>query len=481
MFNKLNFLNIAFELLYLIIPFFILPFFAGFSKFKDKNFTRKFSNTFFASQLVFSFFMFLLIDKYTFTIFDVTFLSDRLNLALILILNFIYLLFSIFSKEIIKTSSRIFYPILIIFFALSNVFILTDNVFLLFLIIFWTLLLQYLLLSLYKQEKNLKKNLNRQLIFDFVLFFASVFLIGFDFLRYFILNQINFSFENIQNYLSNINETSTILAFVGFLILIFRHFNFIVFSGLNFSNYKKVPAFNLILLMFFNSVVAHSLFVKIYPVFSFLFNQYSETIITFLFVNLIYYLILMFKTKTIGDFLLSSYVFNMAIGINLYLISSKNDLRILFYYFISFIVSFVLLGLVFSVLETRFNTNLFEEFKKIPSKNNIFKTAIIFSILNYMKLPFLSNFMAFLILVYTAVSKCSDISINILIVFFVAFLFYFVSNLNIFYKILLFPYEKFDKDKFVSRHQSICILLLIFLVVILIFLPLNLFSGHSIL
>ena len=55
-------------------------------------------------------------------------------------------------------------------------------------------------------------------------------LIGWDFVRYFVLNNVSLNFSTISQHLYHINDDSIKIAFVGFLILIFKLFGLIPFD-----------------------------------------------------------------------------------------------------------------------------------------------------------------------------------------------------------------------------------------------------------
>ena len=299
--------------IFLFTPFLIALIFIIFSFLKNHVYLRRITKTIFFIEFILSFFI-LFIKETNFPILGIDFALDKFSSYLIFLTSFIFLLFSVISKTFITKSHKAFHSISLLLFGLINLLILSDNIFASLILLFWLFITTYFF-SLVFSKKEDKKNIIIQLMSDIFWFLTSTFLILKEFAKYFVLNNINFSFSQIAENLYKIDDFSIFLAFVGFLILIARMFNFIPFCAKNLSNSTKINSLVYSLESFSCLTFGCFLFSKTYLNFNFLFYQLQDEIAIFLISNFIIFVILTLRQSNMFKFLNNLFCANIIIGL----------------------------------------------------------------------------------------------------------------------------------------------------------------------
>lgn len=427
---------------------------------------RNISNTFLVFNFIVISCVLFLINKTDFSLFNLNFSLNSTSSLILLFTALIFMLFSIFSKNIISKSHRAFYSTLILLLGIIQGFILTDNIFISLSSIFLILLIFYFMQNIFINPTKKTNILKFKLIEDCFIFLLAFFLMGYDFIRYFLINNINLSYSNIINNLYHISDFSATLAFIGFLILIFRFFNFIPFNNsikhLTISN-NYISIINTISC----ALIGLVLLFKIYPSFDYLIYHYQEYIAFYLIFNFMYYIILSFRANSVINFFKNSIIPNIIIGLFVLFIFNSDGISQFIYYILSLIISYLLLGFIITVLINKFKTDLIEDFKKITQKSLLL--IFLFSILNLIRTPFLLMFSTTFIVLSSIFSfDYEGIILNLSGYILLVGLFMInLAMLNFANKIIIEPIEKPDFKFFTIKSNLFCFYILIFLTIIM--------------
>ncbi len=428
---------------------------------------RNLINSFFILNFsIISTIMFL-VNNFNFTVFNIDFSLNTVSSLFLFFSAFVFMLFSIFSKNTITKSHRAIYSALILLLGIIQTFILANNIFVSFGCIFWSFLIFYLLQNIHNKTDDTKKFLKFKLIEDCLIFLIAIFLMGYDFIRYFLVNNITFNYTNIADNLYHINDFSISLAFFGFLILIFRFFNFIPFNNFKTKNLSITNIFITLINITSSIIMGLILLFKIYPSFDYLFYHYQEIIAIYLIFNLLYYSILSLKISSLIKFFINSITANLIVGLFALFIFDNNGISQCIYYILSLIVSYLLLGFIFMTLTNKFKTDIIDDFKKITQKS--LKVIFIFSLLNLIRTPFLLMFSStFTILSSIFALDSEAIILNVSVYILVVGLFILtLCMLNLGYKILIMPYDIPDFKFFTGKSAIFCCYILIFLIIVM--------------
>ena len=458
--------------LYFFIPLIFALFLGVNVWFKKASLIRKTTNTVFLLEFIFSSVILMFSSEINFSIFNLNFSPDKFSVVFIFLSSFAFLLFSIFSKKFILKMHRGFYAVLLLIFGILNGIFLINNIFISLLGIFWIILLFYFLSISYSKKTSLKA-ISTQFFADLAWYLIGLFLIVKDFARYFVLNDVVFSFENITKYLYKIDDSAVILTFYGFLILIGRMFNLIPFCTKNISQKYQITPFvyclqNLIFLM-----LGGFLFGKCYLDFNYLFYQNQVVIALFLLFNFVIYVFLALRQDKMFKFLNSIILANLIISLFSIFSFEKECFGIYAYCIFGICISYLLTASVFLFLEDTFKTDKFDELKIIDNNSKMCRFLVISSMLNVSSAPFLSIFSIELISFMMMFSTTYDVKIlNYIPYLLVLGTFILVlSGFGVIYKILIEPIEKFETPIKFEAHQIIVFSSLLFAVLILSVLP----------
>ena len=428
---------------------------------------RNISNCFFILNFTIVSSVLFLINKFDFSIFNLNFSLNTITSIILFFSALIFMLFSIFSKNIITKMHRAFYSTLILLLGIIQSFILADNIFISLTCIFWFLLIFYFMDNLYIKSKEKKQSIKFKLIEDCSIFLIAFFLMAYDFIRYFLINNINFNYSNLADNLYHINDLSILFTFIGFLILIFRFFNFLPFNTIKTDNLPVSNIFITIINTISSILISLILIFKIYISLDYLFYHYQEYIALYLIFNFIYYSILSFKTNSVLNFFINSIIPNTIIGLFGLFIFNPEGMSQAIYYILSVITSYLLLGFIFMILINKFKTDLINNFKKITQKS--LKLVFLFSCLNLIRAPFLLMFsatFATLSSIYSFDWEGNILNISAYILIFGLFII-ILSTLNLTYNILIEPNEKSTFRVSLSKSSGFCCYILIFATIVM--------------
>ncbi len=446
-----------FQIVYLLAPFFVVFVMAVFQNIKNPVYIRRILRIFFCFELVLFFVSELFTKSSEFYIGNIHFITNSQDKILIYISIFCFLLFVSFSKTLVKFAKKQFYLILVLLFGVLNLFVMSNNINVSLISLFWLILIKFLVSNIALKENIDKQELKKHCALDFACYFVGISLICYDFLRYFVLNDIPFEFSNVSKYFSHINDTAIEVTFLGFLVLIFSLLGFLnTFNKYN-KIFTKLPIYNISISVFVQFIAGVSLLFKVYNSFDYLFYQYQNAISIFVLLVVLYNTIISFKQSNLFSCINSIFIGNIFIGIFSIFAFSKVGSFFAFYYFVVLIASYIPLLFVFSYLENTFNTKYIEDFKKINDKTNTVQLNILFFLLNFAKLPISSNFLSFLVLFLTINSIEYD---NIFLkslpcVFLVCMIIFGISCLNLVYKILIEPVESDKNRHILLNHQKV--------------------------
>lgn len=457
--------------IYLFLPF-VVAFLSGISFFIKKastfnNIAKIYAviNLFFSSLFLFK----LKMSSFSFNIFNLNFEYNNISSVFLIVANFIFLVFIFACKDNVLKLNRLFYTTLITLNGLAVLLILSNNIFVNFGIIFWFLIVYFLVTYSFLENKEKKKNLKIQLINDLIFYFIAVFLICFDFIRFFIENNVAFNFSNIAENLYYISATSSTLAFFGFLIIVFRLLNFAFISFKTIGNLKYLNNFMASFMLILSISFGYLLLFKIFFSFSELFSQYQNIICIYCIVNFIYLIILSIKEKNLITFCAYNLCSYIAITILILFSNLKNAPDLALYYFVALIISYLLAFLVCILLENRMKIKNIDEFKKLKQENKKLKPLILFAFLNISNTPFLGLFTPFLISVLIVFStNYNSAIVNYLI--YILLLGCFISGcniLNILNKILIEPVDYVESKIELSKVQIFIFTVLILIIFLL--------------
>lgn len=465
---------------YILLPF-IFAFLIGISNFlKNPIYIRRVAKTFFVIQFIYTCILFLVPNVLNFSILNIDFILDKNAQFLLFLNNFIFFLFSIISKTFILKLHKMFYATSFLLLALVNFSILSDCIFTFFLSLFWIILINYFLsISFVKKEEE--NQVKYQITNDLIWYFIAASLILYDFTRCFILNDIDFTFSNLKPNLHMIEDSSTICAFFGMLIIIAKLFNFIPFNSKNILLSNKINPCVFFLNSITNIILGSFLFLKVYKNFDYLFFQFQDEISIFLIINFIIFAILTLRQKNLFKFLTTAFC---TISIVIFFSSftfEKECLSIFLYSIFILSLSYLLSAFVFIILANKFKSGNLDDFKKIEDKTRLSQIFTTIALLNMASTPLLPIFGFELICLMTIFStEYEGIILNytpyclILGVLIVS-----LASFSMLYKILIEPTTKtYSQDSF-CNHQIIVCLILILALIILGFCPEYLFEQMN--
>ncbi len=447
----------VFRIVYLLAPFFAVFVMAVFKNIKNPLYIRRISRAFFCFEAILFFVADFFATNSDFYIKNLHFAINLQDKILIYVSVFCFLVFVNFSKTFVKFAKKQFYLILILLFGVLNLFVVSDNINVSVVFLFWLILVKFLISNIAQKDNIDKRELKKHCALDFVCYFVGIALIGYDFLRYFILNSIPFEFSNVSEYFSRIDDFTVSVAFLGFLVLIFGQLGFLnIFNKYN-KTYTKLPLYNISICTFVQFVVGISLLFKVYDSFSCLFYQYQNQISIFILVVVLYNTIISFKQNNLFYCINSVFIANIFIGIFSAFAFDKIDSSFAFYYFVVLIVSYIPVLLVFAYLENIFKTKCIEDYKRINDKTNIIQFNILFFLLNFAKMPISSNFLSFLVM-FLAINSIEYNNIflkSLPCVFLVCVVLLGICVLNLVYKILIEPVESDKNRHLFLNHQKV--------------------------
>lgn len=453
---------------YILIPFVFAFLFVVLKFFKNPIRIKRASDILFFVCLIFSFILFISGDDYSTSFFQINFSLNRLTSIFSFVITFIFLLISLFSKTCIFKLHKMLRAALFILYGLLNLIIISDNIFCVFVCCFWLFSIFYFLYTSFAKDTKTKNDISYQFVFDIFLLLGSLFLIMFDFYRYFALNDIPFNFSNVSENIGHINHSSTAIALSGFLILTSRLFNFLPFAGNNISFSNRVNPFIYTCTMLTSSAAGGFLTLKIYSVFVNLFFEFQEFIFFFMLINFLWFIVLSCRQDSLTKFancLIPAC--NIIAIVNLF--SFKEYGVVSYTYSIAVnILSYCFLCLSFIVLSQKLNTDNIDELKKINPKNKILLFFIIFSILNFAGIPFFGIFSSrFLTFVNLFSSDLEGIFMNIMP--YTAVVGSYILTfclLNILYGIVIAPVQTKKNQDYLCKNQVAVLFLLLFVALV---------------
>lgn len=458
--------------LFLLIPF-IFSFILGcFSFIKNPIYIRGFAKTIFFFEFILAFIALIFCQDTNFSLCNIQFSYDKFSSYLIFLSTLIFFLFSIISKTFINKLHRLFYATSLLLMGLVNVIVFSDNIFVSLISLFWIFLIYYLLSISFSKNEG-KKNIIIQFMSDLFWYLTAIFLISKDFIRIFVVNDIEFNFSLLAQYMYKIDDLHILLAFLGFLILIGRLFNLIPFCAKNLSNSLVVNPLVYYLQGFSSLVLACFLFVKCYLNFNFMFYQMQDDIALFLLINFIIFVVLSIKQNNIFKFLVNIFSANVIIGLFSVFAFEQECFRIFAYFTFVLCIAYTLSVFALMILSDKFKTDRFDELKRINDKSRMFQFFITVSLLNIASVPVLSFFGAELICFMMIFATDYD-GVVLNIAPYVLIIGAFALSAGVFnalYRILIEPPEKSINITTLASHQVIVFGLLVFLVVILSFCP----------
>lgn len=215
-----------------------------------------------------------------------------------------------------------------------------------------------------------------------------VFLFLSGFIRYFLLNDIPLEIAQLGNYLYEIDKISLNCAFFGIIIILSRFFGFVPFNFSTNALSDKLPPLILFQQRLYSTSIALILFLKFYPVFQDLFLEYETFLTGYLILNLVWYILILFKTQNAFKIVANSLALHFSYA--LIVIFSPSELSADFIYFaFILILSYLLISLILTVLCNHFKTRSITDFKTIGDKTRIVQIYTILSFLNIAKVaPF---------------------------------------------------------------------------------------------
>ena len=452
---------------YLILPFVFAIFFCIFGFIKNPIYVRRIAKVFYFIYFILGCAVFFFCEGIRFSFLNASFEMDKGVQYFIFLVNFIFFLFSIISKNFISKLHKVFYTTSFLLLGLINLLILSDNLCVSLIILFWIFLVNYFLSYTFSNNLN-KKEITYQLINYLFWFFVSCALILCEFARYFVINNIEISYLEISQNLYKIEDTSVILAFFGMLILIGCLFNFYPFNSKNLSNSIKINSLVYSLMNVNFLLLGSCLLLKFYSIFDYLFFQFQDRLAIYLLINFIIYIILIFRQKSLIRFLTTIFCSCFIIGIFPLFAFEDECTNIFLYYSMITCASYCLSAFVFMILANKFKTDSIDEFKKIEDKTKISQFFIFISMLNIAFVPLLPMFsvqMISLMLMFSTDFKGDILNIISYILLFGIFAIS-LAGLNVLYKILIEPVEKCEAKVMMSKHQVLVCSLLLFVLII---------------
>ena len=447
---------------FLILPFVFSALLASFIFLKNPIYIRRLAKSFYFVQFIYTTIIIFVVQKGGFSFLDFNFEYSEIGSYLLFLTNFVFFLFSIISKKFILKLNRVFYAISFLLLGLIDLTIFSNNIFIFIVSIFWVFLINYFLNVSYC-KKEAKKRLILQLTNDIFWIFVALLLVLYDFARYFILNNIEFSFLNVVQNLYKIDEFGVLLGFVGLLIILARLFNLIPFSAKNQSFIPYISPYIVTFGLISNLILGVNLFVKIYLVFDYLFYQIQGVIAIFLLINFAIFVVLTLKQKKISKFLYN--LLNASIIVALFAtFSFENEcLSVFLYSSIVIVVSYLLCSFVMMILADRCQCDDFDELTKIIDKSRMTQFFVLFSFLNFSSTPMLALFSSQLIC-FSMIFATDYDSVILNIAPFCLILGVFLlclSILGVLYKILIASIQKEKTVSFCNHQIIVCIVLVL--------------------
>ncbi len=463
--------------LLIVTPFIFSLILGCFSFIKNPVYIRRFAKSIFFFEFILGFFALIFFQDANFSLLGVRFSYDKFSSYLIFLSILIFFLFSIISKTFINKVHRLFYASSLLLMGLVNVVILSDNVFVALISLFWIFLLYYLLSTSFSKSEG-KKNILAQLMSDLFWYLGAIFLISKDFIRLFVVNDIELNFSLLAQNMYKIDDLSIMLAFVGFLILIGRLFNLIPFCAKNLSNSNTINPLVYFLQGFSSLVLACFLFVKCYLNFNFMFYQMQDIIALFLLINFVIFVVLSVKQNNIFKFLVNIFSANVIIGLFSVFAFEQECFRIFAYFTFVLCVAYATSVFALMILSEKFKTDRFDELKRINDKSRLFQFFITTSLLNIASVPVLSFFGAELIcFMMIFATEYDGVVLNIAPYVLIIGAFALSAGVfNSLYRILIEPPEKSISLTNLSSHQVFVFGLLVFMIIILSFCPSYIFN-----
>lgn len=453
---------------YILMPFVFAFIFSIFHIFENPLIARRIAKSLYLLHFLFSSILLVLFQNNNLTFWQNNFVLDETSIYFTFLVSLIFFLFAVISKTFISKFQKPFWAVNFLLLGLINFLIASNNIFIFLISLFWIFLVNFLSSTLFS-KKEAKKNATKTLMCDIFCLFISTSLILKEFARYFVLNEINFSFSSLKQYLYKIDDFAISLAFFGFLIIILRLFNFVPFGNNRFNNQFKINPLinsqNLVVLL----ILGCYLFVKCYINFDYLFYQYQDEIVIYLLLNFIFFVLLILKQKNISKFLNYAFIINVIIAI-FSAFSFKEECYFNFiYYTIVICISYSLALFVFMILEKKFKTDNIEEFKKIDDKTKLSQIFISIALLNLASVPILPMFNCELLSFMMMFSiDFNDSILNIapyILIFGTSIL--SLATFNVLHKIIVEPIKKSHITIELRTHQiAICTILSVTLVIL---------------
>lgn len=452
---------------FILIPF-IMAFLFTINVFtKNPIHIRRSAKLFFLLYFIFASYIVIIPHKNMFSFLGINFLANETNLIYIFITSLIFLLLSIFSKNFIYKLHKLYHATSFLLLGLTNLALMCDGIFTFLVSLFWIFLVEYLLsssFSLKKSHDTIDKHLLSNL---FCLILGSALIIK-EFARFFIVNELNFSFSNLKNFLYKIDDLSILYAFFGFLIITCRLLKLTPFV------LNKINSTNLFVTIT-NSIIAFvlgcTLFIKCYSNFDYLFYQYQDEISIFLIFNFIINTFLILSQKKIFNFLNSAIIINLIIMFFTTFSFTKESTAVFISGSIILLVSFCFTSLMFTFLEDKFKTDNIENFKRINDKSKITQFLLFLSLLNFAPIPLTALFYVigtnFLMLFSTKYE--SEILTYIPYILIFGYLLYSISIYAFAHKTIIEPTEKTKNPITLHAHQKMVCFALLFLLIFFCF------------
>jgi len=455
----------------LLCVFLVLPFLSAivntiFETVRKNIEHSKIADVSFIMLFVFSLYFILTNNDIQFQFLNFNFNFNNTNFIFIFVCNFIFLLFSLISRNLILKSHKLFYGVILLLCGLVNIILINDNILIDYLCLFWIFLLNYLLYSNFSKEKS-SKELSYYLGLDIFTVLVSFSFVGYGLLRYFVVNDISFSFNQIAFYYDNISELSFQFAFWGLIIIIFRLFHFLPFLSYPFRYSDKDNSLILSLNVLIFLLLGSFLLEKTYIAFNVQFIQDFKILAIYFIVNILYFSFLFFGQKNFIKALISIIPLSLFSGIFILFSNEYSMLASCIVYFIAVMLSFSFAIFVFLIIEDKLNTNRFEFLEKI--KNDIvLKYSVVLSLIITAKVPPFILFSSLIICLLSLFSLTLNNLVMKISVFFIIFSILIVvfACIDLIYKILIKPELKIKQISKISKMQFF-VLFLIFLFILL--------------
>jgi NADH:ubiquinone oxidoreductase subunit 4 (subunit M) len=252
--------------------------------------------------------------------------------------------------------------------------------------------------------------------------------------------------------------------------LILKQFGFLNF----FRGYSKLFAeksfYISSLIIFTQGISGIVLLSRIYDVFYPIIYQYQIPLTVVILISALYHTLILFKNSNLACSFNSVYIIGVSAGL-LGVISCAIEKSLLIYYFVVLLISYVFLLFVFAIIENKFHTKNIYDFKKINDKTKILQMLVLYSLMNFAKLPVGANFFALLYL-YLSINSVQFSNPILIYAPYVILLCIFVAAFYIFdliSKILMEPTEN-SKDNFnLLCHQKVVLCIIICFLLLFIF------------